>query len=205
MRHTYHDRHTPHNTTPLRNTTNTPTKGGNRRHYPDRPSNKGRHPNISPPPEVGEVLMGFTSGDTTAEGLSPDQRIHLLGKCTDLNLLRWTLALISTTPTEDPIPSTRVHPGVPWANTSTFSQPLPNLAETQALSTRVPQLQHDPIKGEAPPRPLPWTPKFCPEEWVSTDGSNIKGHPRLGASVVHIPSTSTPPGAKKRAQLCAPS
>ena len=41
----------------------------------------------SPSPEVKEVLMGFTGGDTEAGGLSPGQRIHILGQCTDLNLL----------------------------------------------------------------------------------------------------------------------
>ena len=38
-------------------------------------------------PEVMEILMGFTSGDTEAEGLSPGQRIHILDKCTDINIL----------------------------------------------------------------------------------------------------------------------
>jgi hypothetical protein len=99
--------------------------------------------------------MGFTSGDTAAEGLSTEQRMHLLGQCTDLNILHWTLALISTTPKEDHTPSTRVHPRVPWANTYTFSQQLLNLAETQAHPSRVPQSHHDPTTGGAPPRPLP--------------------------------------------------
>ena len=42
-----------------------------------------------------------------------------------------------------------------------------------------------------PPTPTPWTPKFVPEEWVYTDGSDIKGQPRLGAAVVHIPTRTT--------------
>ena len=41
----------------------------------------------SPSSEDREILMGFTIGDTEAEGLSPGQRIHILGQCTDLNLL----------------------------------------------------------------------------------------------------------------------
>jgi hypothetical protein len=32
-------------------------------------------------------------------------------------------------------------------------------------------------KGGYPTHPLPWIPKFVPEEWVYTDGSDIKGHP----------------------------
>jgi ribonuclease HI len=42
-----------------------------------------------------------------------------------------------------------------------------------------------------PPTPTPWTPQFTPEEWVYTDGSDIKGQPRLGAAVVHIPTRTT--------------
>jgi ribonuclease HI len=41
------------------------------------------------------------------------------------------------------------------------------------------------------PAPYPWAPKFLPEQWVYTDGSDITGHPRQGASVVHIPSSAT--------------
>ncbi len=48
---------------------------------------------LTPPsPEVRETLMGFTSGATDATGLSPAQRIHILGMCTDLNILHWTMA-----------------------------------------------------------------------------------------------------------------
>ena len=43
----------------------------------------------------------------------------------------------------------------------------------------------------APPRPIPWAPKFSPEDWVYTDGSDIKDQPRLGAAVVHIPTRTT--------------
>ena len=32
---------------------------------------------------------------------------------------------------------------------------------------------------------------FLPEPWVYTDGSDITGHPRLGAVVVHIPTSNT--------------
>jgi hypothetical protein len=41
----------------------------------------------SPSLEVREILMRFTSGDTEAAGLIPEQRIHILGQCSDLNLL----------------------------------------------------------------------------------------------------------------------
>jgi len=41
------------------------------------------------------------------------------------------------------------------------------------------------------PTPLPWTPKYQPEHWVCADGSNIKGQPRLGAAVIHVPTCTT--------------
>jgi len=37
----------------------------------------------------------------------------------------------------------------------------------------------------------PWTPKYQPEQWVYMDGSNIKGHPRLGVTAVHVPTCTT--------------
>ncbi len=44
---------------------------------------------------------------------------------------------------------------------------------------------------ETPPSPIYWTPRFLPEEWVYTDGLDIKGYPRLGAAVVNIPTRTT--------------
>ncbi len=160
QRRLIHNGHTPHGAPPLR--------------YEAHTSPTGRN------------LMGFTSGDTAAEGLSPDQRIHILGQCTDLNILHWTLALVTTITAEAPTSPTRAHPGLPWENTYTFSQPLPNLEEAQALPTGNPPQQNDPTIEGAPPRSIPWTPKFFPEEWVYTDGSDIKDQPRVGAAVVHL-------------------
>ena len=77
-----------------------------------------------PSPEVREILMGFTSGDTEAAGLTPRQRNHILGQCTDLDLLHWTIALASYTWQGHHTPRPREHPGRPWENTYTFSQPL---------------------------------------------------------------------------------
>jgi len=36
-----------------------------------------------------------------------------------------------------------------------------------------------------------WTLKYQPEQWVCTDGCDIKGHPRLGAAVVHVTTCTT--------------
>ena len=86
----------------------------------------------TPSPEVRETLMGFTCGDTEAAGLTPAQRIRILGQCTDLNLLHWAIDLASS-PSRGHMTPPRVHPGRGWPNTYTFSQPLPNLEEAHAL------------------------------------------------------------------------
>jgi len=55
------------------------------------------------------------------------------------------------------------------------SQPLPNLENTLLFPP-----QHEgsasSTTGEAPAS-YPWVPKFLPEQWVYTDGSDITGHP----------------------------
>ncbi len=66
----------------------------------------------SPSPEVREILMGFIKGDTEVEGLSPGQRVHLLGQCTYLDILYWALTLASTTSGRS-ISRPRAHPGSP--------------------------------------------------------------------------------------------
>ena len=50
--------------------------------------------------------------------------------------------------------------------------------------------ESSPYPGSAP-IPYPWQPKYLPEQWIYTDGSDIEGHPRLGAAVVHIPTATT--------------
>ena len=47
-----------------------------------------------PSAEVRETLRGFHIGDTATPGLSAIQRLQLLGQCTDLNTLAWTLTTI---------------------------------------------------------------------------------------------------------------
>ena len=135
--------------------------------------------------------MGFTIGDTETAGLTPKQRIHILGHCTDLNLLHATIALASSTSWGNQSPRRREYPGIPWENIYTFSQSLPNLGEAHALPPGDTPSHHAATRPKTPPSPVPWTPRFLPEEWVYTDGSDIKGHPRLGAAVVHIPARTT--------------
>ena len=140
----------------------------------------------SPSSEVREVLMGFTSGDTEAEGLSPSQRIHILGQCTDLNILQWTLTKVSTASPENCASHPREHPGIPREHTYTFSQPLHDLKEAHTLLDGDIYWLMSPTVETIPPYPILWTPRFLPEEWVYTYGSDIKGHPRLSTTVVHI-------------------
>ncbi len=71
----------------------------------------------------------------------------------------------------------------------TSSQALPKIATMPPL-TGAYTLHHPPM-GEPPPVPHQWTPKYIPENWIYTDGSDIKGYPRLGAAVVHVPTATT--------------
>jgi len=73
----------------------------------------------------------------------------------------------------------------------TFSQSLPDLTEVHALPTGDTQRLIAPTEATTQPKPIPLTPQFLREEWVYTDGSDIKGHPRLGAAMVHIPTRTT--------------
>jgi hypothetical protein len=51
--------------------------------------------------------------------------------------------------------------------------------------------QLGPSDTELPLIPHKWTAKYIPENWMYTYGSNIKGSPRLGAAVVHVPTSTT--------------
>ena len=71
----------------------------------------------------------------------------------------------------------------------TSTQPLPDVTGmTHFPSPTIRETSPNP--GSAPV-PYPWQPKYHPEQWVYTDGSDIEGHPRLGAAVVHIPTATT--------------
>jgi hypothetical protein len=71
----------------------------------------------------------------------------------------------------------------------TSSQPLLDLGDVPVLPTHSDGWASS-FNGEAP-APYPWALKFLPEQWVYTDGSDIRGDPRLGAAVVHIPISTT--------------
>jgi len=48
-----------------------------------------------------------------------------------------------------------------------------------------------PLAPPLAPTPLQCTPKYQPRQCVYTDGSDIKGQPRLGAALVHVPTCTT--------------
>ncbi len=76
-----------------------------------------------------------------------------------------------------------------WGRGYTSSQPLLDLKDTHVFPP-----QHEgraSSRTDEAPAPYPWTPKFLPEQWVYTDGSDITSHPRLGAVVVHLPTNTT--------------
>ena len=144
-----------------------------------------------PSAEVREALynMGFRVGDTAAPCLSELHRVQLLSQCTDLNTLTWTISTIRThtLPTEhDPkcTPSPTHQRG---GFTSSLALPgvmvIPFLPRGGAFT-----LPSAPLLA---PTPLMWTPKYQPEQWMYTDGSDFKGHPRLGAAVIHAPTCTT--------------
>jgi len=70
----------------------------------------------------------------------------------------------------------------------TSSQPLPDLNDTPVFPIQQAR-RTSPFHGEAPV-PYIWAPKFLPEQWVYTDGTDITSHPLLGAAVVRIPTNT---------------
>ena len=129
--------------------------------------------------------MGFrVIGDTTAPGLSESQRVQLLGQCTDLNTMTWTISTICklTSPVER---NPRGTPS-PTHSNGTSCLALPRLMDTSFLPPRgaLTLTSATPLA----PTPLPWTPKYQPEQWVYTDSSDIKVQPRSRAAAVHVPT-----------------
>ena len=71
----------------------------------------------------------------------------------------------------------------------TSSQQFPDFKDSPAFPP--PHTGRTPPQPDEAPAPHEWQPKYLPEQWVYTDGSDIEGHPRLGAAVVHIPTNTT--------------
>ncbi len=128
-------------------------------------------------------------GNTGEPDLSQNQRTHLLGRCTDINAISWSLATITAHATAPAVDTPTVVGPPHQGHGYTSSHPLPAIAGIPVFP-----IQHSrrstSFHGVAP-KPYPWAPKFLPEQWVYTDGSDITGHPRLDAAMVHIPSSTT--------------
>jgi hypothetical protein len=136
----------------------------------------------TPSADVREALMGFRAGDTTAPSLSESQRVELLGQCTDLNITTWTISTIHTlTLHVEREPQCTPSP-THWNGTSCLDLPVP--MDTPFLPNR--RALTLPSTPSLAPTPLPWTPKYHPEQWVYTKGLDIKGQPHLGAAMVHV-------------------
>ena len=133
--------------------------------------------------------MGFRKGDTAASRLSELQRVQLLGQRTDLNTITWTISTIRTYTSfadhEPPCTPSPTHRSGEYTSSPTLlnMMDIPFLPLGRAFTFPfVPPLDHT---------PLPRTPKYQPEQWMYTDGSNIKSQPLLGAAVVYIPACTT--------------
>jgi hypothetical protein len=76
-----------------------------------------------------EALMGFQVGDAGSPDLSPPQRVYLLGQCTDLNAISWTVATMRSHLVLTAIATPTTY-GPPLPGTSyIFSQPYLILAD----------------------------------------------------------------------------
>ena len=81
--------------------------------------------------------MGFTTGDKAAQGLTTEQRYHLFGQSTDLNIMSWILSIVRSAPTKLHNPVPRARSDHPAPSTYTFSEPLSSFGEEKALYSRV--------------------------------------------------------------------
>jgi ribonuclease HI len=137
-----------------------------RRSLPAQPATPPRPTNVADP------LRGYTQPDTP----QPHSVDH--------HQLAYPPDTPSGAGAPSPMPKTQRGGG---GYTST--QPLPELQNTAGFPPSRPG-EITPYL-DSPPVPYPWQPKYQPDQWVYTDGSDIDGHPRLGAAVVHVPTATT--------------
>jgi hypothetical protein len=143
----------------------------------------------TPSAEVMEDLMGFYVGDTATHGLSELHRVQLLGHCTDLNTITWTISTIRTNTSFAEHDSRCMTNPTHLSGGYTSYLALPGMRGIPFLP--IGWTFTLPSTPPLAPTPLPWIPKYQPEKWVYTDGSKIKGQPRLGVAVVHFLACTT--------------
>jgi hypothetical protein len=83
----------------------------------------------------------------------------------------------------------------PWPTRHVDAHVLPSIPEpcgrTSARHPGTDDNSRTNSKKDSPPSPVSWTPKFTPQDWAYMDRSKIKGQPRLGAGMVHVPTYTT--------------
>jgi hypothetical protein len=143
----------------------------------------------TPSLEVREALMGFRVGATDALGISIAHGVYLLGKSTDLNSISRTISTIKAniSAKEPVLPGIIPHDQRNGGYTS--FQTLPSMEDRHNLPYG--GVSGFPRTPNTPPTPRQWTPKYIPDYWLYTYGSDIKGNRRLGAAVVHVPTRTT--------------
>ena len=124
-----------------------------------------------------ELLMGFQSGSIFAPGLTETQRWYLLGQIFDVNIIFWLLKQ-SLLHTQN---QNLIHM-IPHTQVQTIAIGLPLLRQIHNLTL---------APTSTPPHPTIWKPLHNPSEWIYRDGSLKTGKPRLGASVIHSPTSTT--------------
>ena len=117
-----------------------------------------------PDAAVAGVLLGFEAGDTAAEGLSDQQRRHLLGQCIDMNLLTWLVQTISPISAPPVCPPTQSNPANPGSPTET--SPAPTSTEYLSLLQTLP-----------PHAFLPAPDGLCPSPFPQPDSSQLHTPP----------------------------
>ena len=121
--------------------------------------------------------MGLQPGSTAAPGLNNSQRCYLLGQTSDSNIFSWLLKQVLAYTQNNNETNNDIQTQLPTISSPpAFSQPSSNLI-----------VAPNPIL----PYPTKWKPLHNPSEWIYTDGSLKAGKPRLGASVIHSPTSTT--------------
>jgi hypothetical protein len=81
--------------------------------------------------------MGFSVGDTAAPSLAANHRIHLLGQCTDLDLLSWVLSIAKHASIGTPLGPLRTQPDTLGTDTYTFRNHSPSLTRCNPSHSKI--------------------------------------------------------------------
>jgi hypothetical protein len=124
-----------------------------------------------------KLFMGLQQTAIVAQGLSHAQRRYILRQSINANILTWLIKQVQLNETHETI----IDPQS--TNISTNADNCTNLL-----------FPNNPTPIQTNPnllRPTIWQPLYNPNEWIYTDGSLKKGQSRLGAAVIHSPTSTT--------------